>query len=203
MPIHGSRSDVVACILQLPDVRESATEVENDDAWSALCLACARGDAAIVQLLLDAGSDPTFPFGDKSPLNVAISKGRPTVVDLLRRAIAELERARAVFKARALVDAAHALPKARQDAIDKGLSVAAMQRAILRATPPGLKKHVRWGWKLPRVELAPKRKKRQQDKQLRATVAFVVGFEGSKVGVMPQEVFDELLDYMLPANLIT
>lgn len=62
-----------------------------------------------------------------------------------------------------------------------------MQRALLRATPKGLKKYVAWGQELPRIELAPHHKKRGEgDEQLRATGAFVMGFEESAI-VMPEE----------------
>lgn len=201
--VDKGQTDIVAYLLQLPAVQSMVTNARYYHDWTAFAQASTRGVSSVVQLLLDAGADPTIPFGENSPLNLAIEAGHAAVADLFRAAITKFELPRTVFKVCALVDAALALPKAQRDAIEKGLSVAAMQRAILRATPAGLKKYVAWGKELPLVELAPQRKKRGEgDEQLRATVAFVVGFEESAI-VMPEEVFDELLDYLLPAGVIS
>lgn len=54
-----------------------------------------------MQLLLDAGADPTIPAGDKSPLNHALNGGHLEIAALLRRSIdVPIERARVLAKAR-------------------------------------------------------------------------------------------------------
>lgn len=55
-----------------------------------------------------------------------------------------------------------------------------------------------WGQELPQVALTPQQE--QEDEQLRATAAFMVGLPESRMKYkgLPRELFVELLGYMLP-----
>lgn len=79
----------------------------------------------IVTYLLEVGADPTIPAGEMSPLNIATRFGRRDIVALLGAAMAEPDRARALHKARALLEAGHTIDKGFKDAHEKGLSRAA------------------------------------------------------------------------------
>ena len=81
-------SDIVAYLLQLPAVRATANAVDQGG-WTALSYASSESAATSVQLLLDAGADPTIPAGDESPLNRALSQEHDDIAALLRAAIAE------------------------------------------------------------------------------------------------------------------
>ena len=59
--------------------------------------------------------------------------------------MAEPDHARALHKARALLNAGLAVTKASADALKKDLSVAAQQRAMLAAVPEYLKGRLAWG----------------------------------------------------------
>jgi hypothetical protein len=122
-----------------------------------------------VQILINAGADPTIPAGRKSPLNRAISPNNNAVVALLRRAIAS-HRARTLHKARALLD----------------------------ANPPVcLQGRVERGEPLPTVEFISQQQQ-GDDERLRATAAFAAGFDGDCYKGLPRELYVELLGFMLP-----
>ena len=180
----------------MPGVESTINAIDSHGV-NALSLTSCQGRTSTVQLLLDASADPIIPSGDNSPVSRAMDGGHANTAALLRTTIAEPDRARAIHKARSLVDAAHAIPKAQKDAIGKGLSVPAMQRTILAATPTYLRQRVAWGEELPRAELALERQ--ADDAQLRATVAFVVGLEegGVEYQGLPWEVYMDLLGYMM------
>lgn len=68
-----------------------------------------------------AGADLTVvnEYG-RTPLGIARDVGQAGCIALLEAAIAPSLWVRALLKARALLDAASAVPEARQDAADKG-----------------------------------------------------------------------------------
>ena len=204
---YTGKSDIVAFLLQLPCILASI-DLVNDDGWSAMSAASYFGYSAIVQLLLGAGADPTIPAGRNSPLNLAIARGHPTIAALLRHAIAEPDRARALHKARSLIDAAIIIPKAKQDSRDKDEPPAAQRQQVIAAAPAYLQGRVQQDAPLPLAELTPKQHQHQQgdDEQLRATAAFMVGLEGDDDGSeegeakhLPRELFKELLGYLMHA----
>ena len=150
-----------------------------------------------MQLLLDAGVDPTIPANDQSPLNNAIHGDHTAVAALLRRAIAEPDRARTLHKAHALLDAALVIHKARQDAFDDGHALAVQRQHAIAAAPVYLKGRLQQRDEppLPVPVLAPQR----GDERLRATVAFVLGLEegGVEYAGLPRGVYVELLGYVM------
>ena len=194
--------NIVVYLLQLPAVQPTIDRI-NSENHTALSYASFRGRTSIVQLLLDAGADPTIPAGQDSPLNRAHNNGNNDTAALLRIAIAEPDRARDLHKARTLLEQVYTARKAKQDARDKGETVAVQQQQAVTAAPIYLKGRVERDEPLPRVELVA-----HDDEQLRATVVFVVGLEGDGNGSedgpeeakhLPREVFKELLGYMMHA----
>lgn len=152
---HG-RTATVAALLGLPAVKATINTLDQFGG-TALALASHFGHSSIVQLLLDAGADPTIRADDKSPLNRATRQGQTAIAALLHRATAEPGRVRALCKAYALLDAPLVIHKVVEDAHDARLSVMEQQRSILAATPPYLESRIEWGKSLPRVELASHR----------------------------------------------
>jgi len=71
-------ANVVAFLLQQPAVKATIDAVTRHYPCTALSIASHQGHPDIVQLLLDAGADPTIPAGPKSPLNLAISQATMT-----------------------------------------------------------------------------------------------------------------------------
>ena len=191
------RSDIVAYLLRLPSVQDTIDTID-EHGRTALSYASSRGSIPSVELLLDAGADPTIHAGRcRSPLNQAVSGGHTDVAALLRHAINEPDRAHTLHKARALPDAAIVINKARRDAHDGGHAPAVQRQQTIAAAPVYLKGRVKRGKTLPVPELAPQR----EDERLRATAAFVLGLEEGGVGYagLPREVYVDLLGYLLPA----
>ncbi len=148
---HYNHADTVAFLLQQPAVKAAIDAPAPTYPYTALSAASYYGRISAVQLLLDAGANPTIPAGQHSPLSKAISEGRHDVAALFRAAIAEPDCARALHKARALLDAASAVAKASADARKKDLSVVELQRAVLAAAPEYLRGRVAWSKELPMV----------------------------------------------------
>lgn len=170
--------------------------------WTALHLAAHYGYQAIVSLLVHAGADPTIRnIWNATPVAVAQDKGQTGYVPPLEAAIAEPQRSRALFKARALIDARIDIPKARPQARQDGLSLEAQHAAALAAAPVYFKQRVAQGRLLPHVAI------KICDEQLRACLKYVLGLEGGggvviegqepAVGMLP-EVFAGLLHMMTP-----
>ena len=141
----------MAAIPRLPAVKAMINKLDQSGG-TALALACHFGHIFVFQLLLHAGADPTIPADDKSPLNQATSQGHTAIATLLRRATTEPDRARALCKARALLDAPLVITKAGEDAHDALLPVMEQQQSILAATPAYLQSRIALGKALPRIE---------------------------------------------------
>ena len=197
--IHG-HSNIVAYLLRLPAVRAT---VDTTDRQGCTALSHASRPN-VVQLLLDAGADPTIPSVYGSPLNEAIRLRRTATARLFRRAIAEPDRTRNLHKARALLNAAIVINKAEKDVRDHDNEQERMRtrgqqmQAAVAAAPVYLKGRVqRYEAPLPVPELAPQRGR----ERVLATVAFVVGLEEGGVAYagLPRELYEEVLGYMVPA----
>jgi hypothetical protein len=213
----ANQPDIVAFLLKQSAVKATIDATEGASI-RALSSASHHGHQAVVQLLLDAGANPTIPAGDGSPLNRALVWGHTGTAALLRRSIADADITRALHKARSLLDAAATIAKARKDAHDKGLSPAEQQHKALAAAPEWLKGRVaEEGRAMPRAELIPqqqqpggpmtRRRQQQQQQQqqqqhdnerLRATAAYALGLEGGEKGGMVDDVYVKLLEFMLP-----
>ena len=88
---------------------------------TALYLAALEGRSQSMSLLLEAGANPSIGTNrGNTPLAVAQARGHHDCAALLEPAMAEPQRPRTLLKARALLDAAYAVRKARADACDKG-----------------------------------------------------------------------------------
>lgn len=160
-----------------------------------------------VQMLLTAGADPTITDEQgRTPLRYASlnhqhhmrynpekAQQYADMGALLCAAVI----ARALHKARALLEASHTIDKAR----DEGESAAVQQQKGVAAAPAYLKGRVERNAPLPRVKLVV-----HHQEQLRATVAFVLGGveedddDGSEeVKHLPRELFKELLGHLMHA----
>ena len=117
---------------------------------TALYAPAVVGHADIVQLLLQGGADPTIPDkrGDTA-LNAARRKNHQCCVLHLEAALIEPQRSRLLFKARALLDAAHATNKARTIAQTKGHPAVVQEQAAMAAAPVYLKQRVEQAQELP------------------------------------------------------
>lgn len=141
----------------------------------------------------------------------------------MEAALAELQRPRVLFKARALLDARHDTRKAVQGARDKGLPPAEQQQNAVAAAPAFLKGRVEQGVGLPVVVLVEKtwgvlgdgaqeftpsfRSLAAAQEKLVACVKYALGveygggvhFEGEEKPVgMLREVFVELVEMVVP-----
>jgi len=201
--LHGA-TECVRLLLARGDEEMDVNTIGMN--WTALHWTVRGGDHhEILQLLLEAGIDPTFPqvprgfrrdIGNDVRL-LARHFRRHKCIFLLDGAIAEPHRSRALFKARTLVDAAHGIPKAFQTAADKGMPMAAQQRAALIAAPVYLRERVAWGEELPEVEVgAGEEEDEERQEELVAVVRFVLGLpvDGRR---LPPELFVELLEMMV------
>jgi hypothetical protein len=124
---------------------------------------------------------PTPPsnHNGQTPLDQARFYNRAQCIALLEAAMAEPQRARSLLKARALIDAALAIPKAADDAQAKGRSRAAQQRAMLAAAPAYLKGRVREGEELPDVVVLEEEEEESENEELLlACLKYVLGLEG-------------------------
>lgn len=94
-------------------------------------------------MLLEAGADPTIKADNGArPFDVAAYYDREDLEELLEAAMAEPRRSRLLFKARALIDTALAVPKARLDAQSKGLPPAEQQAKAAAAAPLYMRERV-------------------------------------------------------------
>ena len=86
---YNGHVDIVTYLLTFPAIRDG---IDSIDAYNstALSFACSYGRTSIVQLLLDAGADPTTPLGNRSPLSIATYYRFQQIVALLRPAIEQL-----------------------------------------------------------------------------------------------------------------
>jgi hypothetical protein len=127
-------------------------------------------------------------------------------IALLEAATAEPERPRALFKARALLDAARPIEKARKDAREKEgrrTRAAVNSEAAAAAAPAYLEERVEKGQELPRVAVAvavAARAGANEKEELVATVKYALGLEGGSEGSvgLPPELFVELLGFLVP-----
>jgi len=95
----SNQAAIVAFLLDLPTVK-ATIDAANLESYTALSFACWGGYQPIVELLLEAGADPTISAGQRSPLNYASSQGHKDIAALVRQAIAAKEAWRASSKFR-------------------------------------------------------------------------------------------------------
>ncbi len=204
----NSHANIVAFLLQQPAVKATINAVTHHSS-TALSFASYEGHISIVQRLLDAGADPTIPAGRHSPLNQAISEGHHNVAALLRTAVAEPQRPRYMLKARALLDAALAVPEDRNDSADEGEPQALHQQQAIAAAPAYLKGRVAEGRELPAVVVVDDSNDDEEEmEELVACVKYALGLEGGGgvyeegQGPPPQgmvhDVFIELCELLVP-----
>ena len=198
------------CIMTLIDRGGDALDLNAKDTGgcTALYWAASDGSADIVQLLLQAGADPTIRDNDGyMPLNGARQSFREPCIPLLEAALVEPQRARALFKARALLDAAHASHKARTDAQTKGHPAAVQQQEAIAAAPVYLTQRVAQARELPRVSIQHDHDINEEGEKLVVCVKYALGLEGGgvvlfegkepTVGMLP-EVLVKLLELLVP-----
>jgi hypothetical protein len=150
-------------LLTIPTVRASINYYyHGTHDPTALVRACENDKADMVALLLQAGADPTIPdeYGH-SPLAIARDRKHTDCIALLP---GEHQRARALHKARSLLDAAHAINTAA---------------APLLITPIYLKRRVRSAKALPQVAVA---EDASGDERVVATIKYALGLEGGGIG---------------------
>ncbi len=207
---ENKHANIVTFLLQQPAVKATIDAVSTSN-YTALSRASYNGHLSIVQLLLNAGADPTIPAGQHSPLNRAITQRHHDVAALLRTAIAEPQRPRSLLKARALLDAALAVPNARNDSADGGEPQALQrqqQQEALAVTPAYLEGRVAAGRELPAVVVVVDDDSNEEEEELVACVKYALGLEGGGgvheegQGPPPQgmvhDVFIELCELLVP-----
>ena len=193
------------CVTLLVARGGDGANAQQDDGLTALHMAGYSGHCQVVSLLLQVGGDPTIRTNwGRTALETAQAKGHQQCVDLLKSALAGAQRNPALFKARALLDAAHATNKARTDAQTKGHPAAVQQQEAMAAAPVYLKQRVAQAQELPGVRVV----EAGEDEELAACVKYALGLEGGggvvlegqqelAVGMLP-EVFVELLELLVP-----
>ena len=179
--------------------------------FTALHWAANKGQDQIVSLLLQADVNPTLRTRDGiSPLDAAQAFSYHVCVALLEPAMVEPQRPRTLLKARALLDTAYAVRKARSDAHDKeGLRTeAAINRRAGAAAPVYLKQRVEEGRELPAVQVGGEGHGQAPDEELVACFKYALGLNGwggvvlegqqePAVGMLP-EVCVELCEMLVP-----
>ncbi len=203
------------CVAVLVDRGGHALEldaVEKRDGGTALHDATLRNRPQILQLLLDAGADPTIrnTSGD-TPLDLAgIFLHTRQCGALLLTAILEPQRPRYLLKACALLDAALAIPEARKDSANKGEPPAVQREQAVAVAPAYLKRRVAKGRALPAVEVVEGQEHGESEKKVVACLKYALGLEGGTDfaeggggdGTAPQgmvrEVFIELCELLVP-----
>ena len=154
-----------------------------------------------LRMLVQAGANSTLRSNSgKTPLGLAVECGRRAYLPLLRAAVAEPQRSRLLFKARALLDAEHATHKARTGAQIKNEPPAAQLQASVAAAPVYLKGRVAADRALPAVTV------NGENARVVACVKYALGLEGGGVVFQGQEptvrmlpeVLVELLKMMVP-----
>jgi hypothetical protein len=203
---HGATDCVKLLLARGGDALElNATDNCGD---TALHEAAHRNRATIIQLLLQAGANPTIRNNQGRTLLDLTTNAQ--CIALLQSSLAASHAARALLKHRALIDAAYAIPKARNDAADKGEPPAIQQEKALAAAPAYLKGRVAEGRALPAVHVMEEEESAdaENDEQLVACVKYALGLEGGGgwhegEGSPPQqgmlkEVLVELLELVVP-----
>ena len=160
-----------------------------------------------MRLLLQAGADPSIlnEEGD-TPLDPAEFTSR-AARRLLRAALIEPQRTRALFRARALIDTGRTVTAAAAVLARKGLPTVLHQDIIAMAVPPHLAGRVAQAQELPRVSIQHDDNDGEEEK-LTACLKYALGLEGGggvlldwqeepAVGMLP-EVFVELLELLVP-----
>jgi ankyrin repeat protein len=129
-------------------------DAKDNYGWTALYWAAENGSTDSMQLLLQAGADPTISknIGD-TPLDNARFYNRQPCIPLLEAALIKPQCSRLLFKARALLDAAHATRKARTDTHTKGHPAPLQQQEAIAAAPVYLKQRVAQAQELLRVAI--------------------------------------------------
>lgn len=152
------------------------------------------GDAFTISLHLQAGADPTIRACHSTALEDARYMGSDDCAWELEAAVVEPQRGRALFKARALVNASLMAPATSPCLADRAVPEA-VQRVILgMAAPAFLKGRVEAGRALPAVSVGEAAAE-EGKAEAAAVLRLVVGLEGPG---LPSNVFMELLDMMVP-----
>ena len=204
--LHGH----IRCVVMLIDRGGDALDLsaKDDGGRTALFKAAFHGHTDIAQLLVQAGADPTIPNNSgETALDAAGHCNDQLCIPLLEAALIEPQRSRLLFKARALLEAAHATHKARTDAQTKGHPAPLQQQAAIAAAPIYLKQRVAQAQELPRVAIQHNHHEEEQEK-LAACVKYALGleggggvvlFEGEEPAVgMLWEVLVELVELVVP-----
>lgn len=146
--LHASsygEADIVAFFLQLPAVKQSVNNISRS--LTALSWACYQGNAAVAQLLVNAGNDPTITHGYWAPLTATTRYGHTEIIQILQCAMSLCYN---ICKTRALLDADRIIRKAQQDSHDEGDAPAEQQQKATEAAPTWLKTRVNAHGTLPR-----------------------------------------------------
>ena len=161
----------------------------------------------IIQLLLHAGADPTVVCGwGDTALDMVRDLGEFHCADLIEAALAEPQRTRALFKARALVATRRIVPAAAASLTRKSLPAVLSRAITAMAVPAHLAGRLAQAHELPRVFIQHDSVDEEQE-QLVACVKYALGLEGGggvvfegrepTVGMLPA-VFVELLELLVP-----
>ena len=192
------------CVALLLDRGGDARDVNEQDDYggAALHLAASEGSTHVLQMLLQAGADPTIRNKQgRPPRDEACSFRKWHCIPNLKAALMEPQRTRALFKARAPTDIRRTVTAAAAALASKGLPAVLHRPIIAMALPSYLAGRVAQAQELPRVSI------QCGDERLAACVKYALGLEGRggvvfegqepTVGMLP-EVLVELLELLMP-----
>ena len=176
----NNHATIVDFLLQQPAVKATIDTIDSDS-YTALSLASCVATSPSCSSSSTRVPTPPSPLASTRPSTEATHQGHHDVAALLRTALAEPQRPRSLLKARALLDAALAVPEAGKSGRDKGVPIKASSSRRPSLQPP---RTSRGGWRragscLPsRWWWTTRHWAAEEEEELVACVKYALGLEG-------------------------